>query len=107
MAGGVNESDGIWACWGGGQWFWVFGEPKDKIPGVNYTQMAALFDRDVYVCYADGHRLELTGYEIASTPSIMSRMKTYDEGEDKPYMGFDNLPEPEFGTGWDDFDWSK
>ncbi len=26
---------------------------------------------------------------------------------DKPYVGFDNLPEPEFGTGWDDFDWSR
>ena len=72
--------------------------------------MKAKYDRDVYVRHVNGHQLEVSGLEIVKDDgNIYSRIRLLPENEsdDKPFIGFDNLPEPEFGTGWDDFDWSK
>lgn len=109
MAGGVTAS-GIWAVVGETQWAWFFGDPIHRAEDLNYYPMEALPYRDVYVVKMDdGTDLEVTGLEIANDDGdVTKRIKTLPRPtDDKPFVGFDNLPEPEFKTGWDDFDWSK
>lgn len=107
MAGGIK--DGIWAVSDGMYWFWLFGRPESLAVNCKCTEMKYSEDGDFAECYVDGSRLVVTGQEMIQTTVIADRFQPMPppEGGDKPFIGFDNLPEPEFGTGWDDFDWSK
>lgn len=109
MAGGVTAS-GIWAVVGETQWAWFFGEPIHRAADLDYYPMEALPYRNAYVVTLDdGTELEVTGKEVIEDNGLSGdRVKKIPRNkEDEPFIGFDNLPEPEFGTGWDDFDWSK
>lgn len=83
----------MWAVSDAQNWFWVPNSHGQKVAECTYTQMYRSPDRDQWECVVDGRRLVVTGREIAAETSMAGRLRT--------------LPEPEFGTGWDDFDWSK
>lgn len=111
MAGGVGPRRGVWAAWDDKNWLWQFGEPADKIQGVTYAQMWLSPRLDQYeVVTPEGHKLVVTAQGVVENTDVLGRLKPLPgphKDDDKPFVGFDNLPEPEFGTGWDDFDWSK
>lgn len=99
----------IWAIVSDTEWSWVFGEPPANHPDLTFKQMTREHNRDAWSCVVNGMKLVVPWYEVTkgSSDSPTSRIRPLPGRDDKPFVGFENLPEPEFGTGWDDFDWSN